>query len=126
MRYQTYRGDDLVAESDHADLAITGASSVNAPLRVLDTWTSEYLSFTVPAPKLITVTGENPYGLPLQYIKWELLKFVTQGTSSPKIPLIKLVRELTGMGLGESKSVIDNLENQVRMEERQRPRRDNY
>lgn len=125
MRYQTYRGEDLVAETEHADLAITGAASVNAPLRVLDTWTGAELSYMVPAPRILSVTDDNPHGLPLDFLKYELVKYVNGvQTRSPKIPLIKLVRELTGMGLGEAKSVMDRLEADVRSEERQR--RDNY
>lgn len=125
MRYKTYRGEDLVAETDHADLAITGAASVNAPLRVLDTWTGAELSYMVPAPRILSVTDDNPHGLPLYFLKYELVKYVNGvQTRSPKIPLIKLVRELTGMGLGEAKSVMDRLEADVRSEERQR--RDNY
>lgn len=125
MRYQTYRGEDLVAETNHADLAITGAASVKAPLRVLDTWTGAELSYMVPAPRILSVTDDNPHGLPLDFLKYELVKYVTGvQTGSPKIPLIKLVRELTGMGLGEAKSVMDRLEADVRSEERQR--RDNY
>lgn len=125
MRYKTYRGEDLVAETNHADLAITGAASVNAPLRVLDTWTGAELSYMVPAPRILSVTDDNPHGLPLDFLKYELVKYVTGvQTGSPKIPLIKLVRELTGMGLGEAKSVMDRLEADVRSEERQR--RDNY
>ena len=124
MRYKTYRGEDLVAETDHADLAITGAASVNAPLRVLDTWTGAELSYMVPAPRILSVTDDNPHGLPLDFLKYELVKYVNGvQTRSPKIPLIKLVRELTGMGLGEAKSIMDRLEADVR---RERQRRDNY
>lgn len=122
MRYQTYRGEDLVAETDHAELAITGAASVNAPLRVLDTWTGAELSYTVP-PRILSVTDDNPHGLPLGFLKYELVKYVNGvQTGSPKIPLIKLVRELTGMGLSEAKSVMDRLEADVRSEERERRR----
>ena len=125
MRYQTYRGEDLVAETEHADLAITGAASVKAPLRVLDTWTGAELSYMVPAPRILSVTDDNPHGLPLDFLKYELVKYVNGvQTRSPKIPLIKLVRELTGMGLGDAKSIMDRLEADVRSEERQR--RDNY
>ena len=124
MRYQTYRGEDLVAETEHADLAITGAASVKAPLRVLDTWTGAELSYMVPAPRILSVTDDNPHGLPLDFLKYELVKYVAGvQTGTPRIRLIKLVRELTGMGLGEAKSVMDRLEADVR---RERQRRDNY
>ena len=70
------------------------------------------------------MTDDNPHGLPLDFLKYELVKYVNGvQTRSPKIPLIKLVRELTGMGLGEAKSIMDRLEADVR---RERQRRDNY
>ncbi|URP22093.1 hypothetical protein SEA_BIG4_335 [Microbacterium phage Big4] len=109
MRYQTYRGEDLVAESDHSDLAINGASGVNAPLMILDTWSGDQVPFTVGKPRPITVSSDNPHGLPLHYIRGELAR------EGRKISMIKLARELSGLSLGEAKAVIDQIDAEERM-----------
>jgi hypothetical protein len=93
MRFQLIYMGSLVAESEYRDLAETAATNSPVPVTLRDTWTGEDLP--VP-PKVLT------YVIPDRAIT-DLID------RNQKIMAIRLVREITGWGLAESKAYVDNL-----------------
>jgi len=92
-----------VATTDHLDVAETLREHSALQVRVWDTWTSAY----VDAP--VKTTDNLP---------WNTIdRFIIQ---NQKIQAIKLVREVTQMGLGEAKAVVDKRAVVVEKTERDR------
>ena len=90
MRYTVTHGSNTVAVTDHLDVAELLREHSPYPVRVFDNWISAH----VEAP--VKVTDQLP---------WSTIdRFIIQ---NQKIQAIKLVREVTQMGLGEAKAVVD-------------------
>lgn len=107
MRYTISLHGHVIGETEHADLAVGGAQSFNSvPITVTDSWTGADVPFMVGRPTK-AVSPDNPHGLPLHYIRDELR------ATGRKIAMIKLVREISGLGLAEAKAVVDRLDMQI-------------
>lgn len=125
MRYEIFVGGSRAAETDHQDLAEILASNVPYSIRVEDTWTGRQVHF--PPPVLAPVPTPAPaptYPTTLSSVGVEAVKALVG--LEKKIPAIRLVREMTGMTLGEAKGVVDKIHDDYRREMRDALAPDNW
>ncbi len=97
MRFNITLNGITVSETDHLDIAQATVRGSKLPLKIVDNFTGDVLD--VPAEPSVETTGK----LPVHFIE----DLLFQGK---KIPAIKLVRELTNLGLGEAKGVVDRIQ----------------
>lgn len=120
MRYKIMYNDEVVAEALYCDLAEAAVRNSPVEVTLVDEWSGKTLSVSTDAVQRVQATDENPYALPLSYIRFELMR------EGRKIPLIKLVRELTGLGLGEAKGIIDRIDAEENLRARRVDPTENY
>jgi len=93
------RMDTVVGTFDHIDLAQAFLRSPETKdFHVIDRWTG--VEVDRPAESAARTGVLNPDELPFHTIDQMIM-------GSHKIMAIKLIRELTGLGLGEAKSIAD-------------------
>ena len=116
MRYEIRHEGRTIAESEYADVAEAAAMHSPVPVGVLDTFTGQMLQVQRPVPSAGLLTEEQlPYSTIDQLIR-----------GNQKIMSIKLIRELTGLGLGDSKQIADRRDAMMREQAEARADADRY